>query len=274
MPLSRPLHRFSLVALAIAFCLLPIGLLGTTSPAIAQERPDCANFLDAEDAQVALAADPTDPLGLDEQGAGDGEACEQPDGRFGTTPLVNCDDLQDDPDIARALYEHSLEKYDSDRYDLAGCIEQGGTGTEPSADDCPNQGRQRDDPEVLDGVPPEADGGTAVVRPVAFDPAQTLEARLETRFAALEAQFAAFEARAANGFGMFPESGDGATAEGQASSVDVSAFQRPIRMTQRTGTGNDRPIVQAQKTKEVKGDQNKERKTKRNRHRDKDCDRR
>ena len=131
MSLPQHINRFWLIALAITVCLGAIGPLGTVSDAIAQQRPDCGNFIDQEDAQVAFDADPTDPFGLDEQGEGDGEACEQPEGGFGTPPLVNCDDLRNHPDIARALYDHSLSKYGSDRYGLAGCIEQASTGANP-----------------------------------------------------------------------------------------------------------------------------------------------
>src|SRR5215208_3574425 len=155
MPLFRPLHRFWLVALAITVCLGTTGVLRTPLDASAQQRPDCENFLDAEDAQVAFDADPTDPFGLD--GNNDGEACEQPGGDFGTSPLVSCDDLRDHADIARALYDHALTKYGSDRYNLASCVEQGSTGTDPSAGNGGNRGSQTNDPEVLDGVPTEAD---------------------------------------------------------------------------------------------------------------------
>src|SRR5215208_7772574 len=220
MPLFRPLHRFWLVALAITVCLGTTGVLRTPLDASAQQRPDCENFLDAEDAQVAFDADPTDPFGLD--GNNDGEACEQPGGDFGTSPLVSCDDLRDHADIALALYDHALTKYGSDRYTLAGCIEQVSTSPEPSAGDGGNGGSKGNDSEVLDGVPPAAPGRTVNTSPVAAGTSQTLEVRLEARFAALEAQFAAFEARAANGFGRFPESGLDATAEGKTPAVMVS----------------------------------------------------
>ena len=138
MPRFLLFHRFWLIALAITVCLGTIGPLGSPTDAIAQEqRPDCDNFVDKEDSQVAFDADATDPFGLDEQGEGDGEACEQPEGGFDTPPLVNCDDLQDHPDIARVLYDHSLSKYGSDRYDLAACVEQQSTGTDPTATEHP-----------------------------------------------------------------------------------------------------------------------------------------
>ena len=271
MPFSRPLHRLWLVALAITVCLGTIGPLGPVSDASAQQRPDCENFLDQEDAQVAFDADPTDPFELDEQGEGADEACEQPEGDFGTPPLVNCDDLQAHPDIARALYEHALDKYGSDRYDLAPCVEQGNTDRDRSADDGTNRGRQRDDPEVLDGAPPDTNAD--IVIPIAFGTGQSLEARLEARFAALEAQFAAFEERAANGFGMFPESGDETLAAGQATVV-VSTAQRPIAENQRTTVSDGSPIVLAQKAKERKGDRNQQRKGKRDRSQGKHRNRR
>ena len=270
MPLSRPLHRLWLVALAVTVCLGTIGPLGPTSDATAQQRPDCTNFLDQEDSQVALDADPTDPFRLD--GNNDDVACQQPAEEFSTSQLVNCDSLQGHPDIVQALYEHALDKYGSDRYDLAACVEQGGTGTDPPAGDRTNRGRQRDDPEVLDGAPP--DTSAEIVIPVASAPGQSLEARLEARFAALEAQFAAFEERAANGFGRFPESEDDALAAGQATTVDVSTVQQSITMNQRTGANGHSPIVRAQKVKERKGDRNKERQGKRDRSQGKHRNRR
>jgi hypothetical protein len=261
MSFSRRLHRLWLVALAVIVCLGTIGPLGPTSNATAQQRPDCENFLDQEDAQVAFDADPADPFGLD--GNDDAAVCEQPEGDFGTPPLVSCDDLQDHPDIAEALYEHALDKYGSDRYELAACIEQGDASTDPSAGDRPNQGRQRDDPEVLDGAPP--DTSPDIVIPVVSGPGQSLEARLRARFAALEAQFAAFEERAENGFGMFPDSEGEALATGQATTVVVSTAQQLIAENQRTTVSDGSPIVRAQKAKERKGDRNKVRKGKRDR---------
>ena len=270
MPFSRPLNRLWLVALAITVFLGTISPLETPSDAAAQQRLDCESFLDQEDAQVALDADPKDPFGLD--GNNDGEACEQPEGAFGTPPLVNCDDLRDHPDIARALYDHSLTKYGADRYDLASCVEQGSTGTDPAADDRANRGSQRNDPEVLDAAPP--DTSADIVIPVVSGPGQTLEARLEARFAALEAQFAAFEERAANGFGMFPEFGDEALIGNQATSVVVTTSHKPIAENQRTTVSDGSPIVRAQKAKERKSDRHKERKGKRDRSQGKHRNRR
>jgi len=272
MSLSQPLDRFWLIALAIMVWMGTIGPLGPPSDASAQQGLDCANFLDQEDAQVALDADPEDPFGLD--GNSDGESCEQPEGDFGTSRLVNCDDLRDHPRIALALYDHSLTKYGSDRYDLAGCIEQASTATRPPASNGRDGGSQGDDPEVLDGVPAAARDNTVDVSPVAIGTSQTLEARLEARFATLEAQFAAFETRAANGFGMFPESGIDATAEGQKPTVMVSTSQQPITMTQRPGANADNPIVQAQKANGGEGDRTNERQGKRDRHKNKHRNRR
>jgi hypothetical protein len=99
-------------------------------------------------------------------------------------------------------------------------------------------------------------------RTVRLDSGQTLEARLEARFAALEAQFTAFEVRAGNGFGMFPESGDDATSGDQAGNPVVSTSQQPITTTQHPGANDDSPIVRAQKAKVGKGDRTKERKGK------------
>jgi hypothetical protein len=271
MSLARHVHRFWLIALAITVCVGTIGPLGPTPDTAAQQRLDCQSFLDQEDAQVTLDADPKDPFGLD--GNNDGEACEQPEGDFGTPPLVNCDDLRDHPDIARALYEHSLDKYGSDRYELAGCVEQGSTGPDRSAGDRTDRGSQNNDPEVLDGVPPQTRDRTVPMSPVAVGAGQSLEARLEARFAALEAQFAAFEARAANGFGMFPDADD-APSGGQAANVVVSSSETPITMTQRAGANDDRPVVRAQKAKAGKGDRTKERKGKRTPHKTKHRNRR
>ena len=57
------------------------------------------------------------------------------------------------------------------------------------------------DPEVLDGVRPDTRGTTVVVSAGALGTGETLEVRLDARFAATEAEFAAFEVRGANGFG-------------------------------------------------------------------------
>ena len=258
MHLPRALRRSSLIALALVVCL------GTASPdltafdAVAQEqrRPNCEHFLDQEDAQVAFDADPDDPFVLDDNN--DGEACEVGE-LFGSTPLVNCDDLRGHPGIAQALYDHSLSRYGSDRYNLVACTEQASTVA---------------DPEPLDGDPPDFGGGTIVVSTVALGTGETLEARLDAHFAALEAQFAAFEVRAANGFGRFPDSEDDATAGGQGSTVVVSTSQQPVAVAQRAIAKDDSPIVRAQKAKAGKGDRIKERKGKRDRHKGKQRNRR
>ncbi len=274
MPLIGPICRSWLIALGITLCLGTVGPLRAIPDAAAQQRPDCENFLDNEDSQVALDADPSDPFVLDEQGEGDGEACEQPEGAFGTPPLVNCDDLQGHPDIARALYDHSLRKYGDDRYALAACIEQESTAADPppgngsngggnGSGDGKNGGGQENDPEVLDGVPPDTSGSSGAVGTVAIGPGETLETRLEARFAALEAQFAEFEVRAANGFGMFPESADEATAGGQVTTVGVSNPQQPTAIAQRARGNTENPIIRAQTAKDGNGERDKERKGKR-----------
>ena len=272
MPRFLLFHRFWSIALAITVCLGTIGPLGPPADAIAQEqRPDCDNFVDKEDSQVAFDADPTDPFGLD--GNNDGEACEQPEGDFGTPPLVGCDGLQDYPDIARALYDHSLSTYGSDRYDLAACVEQGSTGTDPSTGDRTDRGSPTDDPEVLDGVPPDTGDSAVIVSTGALGTGETLEARLEVRFAALEAQFAAFEVRAENGFGRFSESGDEAAAGGQATTVVGLTFKQPIT-TPRASEDDDRPIVRVENAGDSKGDRAKERRGKRERPKGKHRNRR
>jgi len=269
------LRRSSLRALAVAVCL------GTTSPlltafdvAAQEQRPNCANFLDQEDAQVAFDADPSDPFGLDESGEGNGQACEAPAKDFGSASLVNCDDLRDHPDIAHALYDHSLSKYDADQYELAACVEQERTSTDPSRRNRANGGRRGDDPEVLDGTPADTEGSAVIVSTGALGTGESLEARLDARFAALEAQFAAFEERAQNGFGRFPESRNEATAGGQATTVIDSASQQPVTMIQRTTGHEDSPVIRAQKAKDGKGGRTKERKGKRDRQKDKHRNRR
>ncbi len=103
------------------------------------------------------------------------------------------------------------------------------------------------DPEVLDGVPPDTRGTTVVVSAGALGTGETLEVRLDARFAAMEAEFAAFEVRAANGFGRFPESGDEVASGTQEPTVVVSASQQPIAMTQRANERHDGPIIRSQK---------------------------
>jgi hypothetical protein len=83
---------------------------------------------------------------------------------------------------------------------------------------------------VLDGTPADTEGSAVIVSTRALGTGESLEARLDARFAALEAQFAAFEERAQNGFGRFPESRNEATAGGQATTVIDSASQQPVTM--------------------------------------------
>src|SRR5215216_2452471 len=71
--------------------------------------------------------------------------------------------------------------------------------------------RSRERADLLRGVvviqaPPITGGSTTVfVSATPLNDFDTLEARLDARFAALEAQFAVFEACAQNGFGRFVE---------------------------------------------------------------------
>ena len=297
MPLPSPIHRSSLVALAVTVCLGTAGPLMLGHDAAAQEqRPNCENFRNQSDAQATFTADPSDPFGLD--GDTNGVAC-QVEERFGTTPLVNCDDLRDHPDAQQALqglYDYTRAAGDpytldadgngiacddgdgagdgqDDREALDGPPESGGRDQEDLDGAAPDQ--SRDDQEDLDRSPPVTSSGPhVVVSTGALGTGETLEARLEARFAALEAQFAAFEVRAENGFGRFPESGDDATAGEQATTVDVSTSQRPITMTQRTRANADNAIVRLQQAKDGNGEHGKERKSKRNRHKGKHRNRR
>jgi hypothetical protein len=117
-------------------------------------------------------------------------------------------------------------------------------------------------------------GPRVVVSIGALGTGETLEARLEARFAALEAQFAAFEVRAENGFGRFPEAGDEATAGEQAAIRIGSPSQRPITTTQRTSAKADNSIVRFQQVKDGDAEHGKERKSKRNRNKGKHRNRR
>jgi hypothetical protein len=95
---------------------------------------------------------------------------------------------------------------------------------------------------------------------------ETLEARLEARFAALEAQFAAFAGRAANGFGRFPDAGDEAMAGGQAITVGGSTPQPSIALPHRTSADDDSPITRAQQATDGTSERGTARKGKRDRH--------
>jgi hypothetical protein len=119
-----------LIALSLVFFSGSAIPLFTPNDAAAQDqRPNCSNFIDRDDSQVVVKADPSDPFGLDESGQGDSTTCQQPASDFGTElPLVDCNDLRDFPDIATTLYDHSLSKYDSDRYNLASCTGDGMVG--------------------------------------------------------------------------------------------------------------------------------------------------
>ena len=292
MPIPSPIHRSSLVALAITVCLGTAGPLMLGHDAAAQEqRPTCENFRYQSDAQATFTADPSDPFGLDSDN--NGVAC-QVEERFGSTPLVNCDDLRDHPDAQQALqglYDYTRAAGDpysldadgngiacdggdgagdgrDDREALDGPPESGGRDQEDLDGAAPDQ--RRDDQENLDRSPPVTSRGPhVVVSAVPLGTGETLEARLEVRFAALEAQFAAFEVRAENGFGRFPDSEDDTTAGGQASTVDVSTSQRPIAIVQRSRANDERPVVRAQQAKDGNGERGREPKSKRNRHKGK-----
>lgn len=169
------LDRFNLsvlTGLTFALCLGGVGPVLTPLPATAQEqRPNCANFLDQDDAQVAFDADTDDPFGLD--GEGDGVACEKPGGGFGLQlPLVNCNDLLNDLGIAQAPYDYSLRRFSEDRYNLVVCSGQGNCGT--------NQGASSRPPQNL-----SSGGNNVVIARTGFS-GETLEARLDAHFLSLE----------------------------------------------------------------------------------------
>src|SRR5688500_15698375 len=151
MSLLGPIRRSWLVALAISVCLGPAGHLLLVHDAPAQERrPTCANFRYQSDAQAAFTADPSDPFGLD--GDNNGVAC-QTEERFGTTPLVICDDLRAHPDAQPALQGlYDYTRATGDPYTL----DADGNGI--ACDDADGGGDGRDDREVLDGPPPESGG--------------------------------------------------------------------------------------------------------------------
>jgi len=89
----------------------------------------------------------------------------------------------------------------------------------------------------LDEALPVVNRGTSVfVSAAPLDDFDTLEARLNARFAALEADSAAFEERAENGFGRFDESADDASTREQGAIVIVSSSREPAAVTQPEGT--------------------------------------
>jgi len=300
MPLPSPIRRTSLVALAITVCLGTAGPLVRVHDAAAQDqRPICEHFRSQSDAQATFTADPSDPFGLDDDN--NGVACQGQD-RFGTTSLVSCDDLRDSPAAQRALqglldYTRATgDPYalDPDGNDIA-CddVEAGDGRADRAARDGPPE-RSRRDQKDRDGVstdqrrngaatdqrrdvqetqdrsaPVTSRAPVVVVSTGARGPGETLEDRLEVRFAALEAQFDAFEVRAANGFGRFLEPGEHVTAREQAIIVIGSTSQRPIIMTQRTWAHADPWIVRIQQANDSDGEHSKERKSKRNRHKEK-----
>jgi hypothetical protein len=289
MSVLGPIRRSSLVALAITVCLGTAGPLVRVHDAAGREqRLTCANFRSQSDAQAAFTADPSDPFGLDVDN--NGVAC-QTEERFGTSPLVTCDDLRDYPDAQPALqglYDYTQAAGDPYTLDADGngiaCDAGDGKGNRrddrrvhdgPPASgrrgrealDGPAPERRRNDRENLDRSPPVTSRDpTVVVSTGARSTGETLEARLEARFAALETQFAAFEVRAANGFGRFPYGGGEAIAGGQAITVGVSTSRQSIAMPQRTSADDDSPITRAQKATDGKGERSTARKGKRDRH--------
>jgi hypothetical protein len=289
MSVLGPIRRSSLVALAITVCLGIAGPLVRVHDAAGREqRLTCANFRSQSDAQAAFTADPSDPFSLDVDT--NGVAC-QTEERFGTTPLVTCDDLRDYSDARQALqglYDYTQAAGDPYTLDDDGngiaCDDGDGKGNRrhhreeldgPPASrsrgreelDGPAPERRRDDRENLKrSAPVSRRGPTVVVSIGARSTGETLEARLEARFAALEAQFAAFAGRAANGFGRFPDAGDEAMAGGQAITVGDVTSQQFVTMTLRTTTHEDSSIVRAQKATDGTGERSTARKGKRDRH--------
>jgi hypothetical protein len=88
-----------------------------------------------------------------------------------------------------------------------------------------------------------------------LDDFDSLEARLDARFAALEADFAAFEVRAENGFGRFDGSADDVLAQGRGPSVLVMSPQS-AGITQRlenTNTGAQAVRAQSARSGETIG---------------------
>jgi hypothetical protein len=289
MSVFGPIRRSSVVALAITVCLGTAGPLVRVHDAAGREqRLTCANFRSQSDTQAAFTADPSDPFGLDVDN--NGVAC-QTEERFGTSPLVTCDDLRDYPDAQPALqglYDYTQAVGDPYTLDADGngiaCDAGDGKGNRrhhheeldgPPASgrrgrealDGPTPERRRDDRETLErSAPVSRRGPTVVVSTGARSTGETLEARLEARFAALEAQFAAFAGRAANGFGRFPDAGDEAMAGGQAITVAVATSRPSIALPHRTSGKDSSPIIRAQQATDGTGERGTARKGKRDRH--------
>ena len=124
---SQKLTVIAAIAFALVVCLGTAGQTLTVTDASAQaERPNCENFLEQVDAQAVFDADPSDPFGLDSSGEGNGDACQDSEDEFGTASPVNCDDFREHPDITNSLYDHTIETYGTDKYDLVSC-----TGSSP-----------------------------------------------------------------------------------------------------------------------------------------------
>ena len=132
-PYFMAIRNTAVVALAlVCFSGSAVCLFSVNDAAAQDLRPNCSNFIDQDDSQVVFDADTSDPFGLDESNQGDVTTCQQSAGDFGTDlPLVDCSDLRDFPDIATTLYDYSLSKYASDRYNLASCTGDGVSGEAP-----------------------------------------------------------------------------------------------------------------------------------------------
>ena len=265
----RVIASVVLTTLLLGYMPVPVGAQSDVlGPSNAQVN--CPNFLPASEggqqhAQEVYNSDTSDPYGLDgpvgpnnDTRGEPGVACET-ESDLGTESRATCQNFRETRH-AQALLDAAGR---NDPYDL-----------DPDRNGVACDGGGGGDLETLDGVPPSTRGTTVVVSTGAIDTGESLEARLEARFAALEAEFAEFEARAANGFGRFPDSEDEATVGGQGTTVVVSTSQQPVTVAQRTSPDDDRPTLRAQKVQDGKVDRTKERKNKRDRPKGKHRNRR
>jgi hypothetical protein len=282
-------HVLTVVALVLMLLgNLPAPVVAQTSNSLGiSAELNCGNFLPASDggqqhAQAVYDADPSDPYGLDGPPGPDndttgepGVACETPED-LGTEPPATCQDFLPASEGGR---EHAQALFDSagtgDPYSLdadgngIACDDGTGGADEPDPLDGTPRERRGNDQETLDGPAPErrrdnrealdgaplvvSRGTTVVVSATPLDDFDSLEARLDARFAALEAQFAAFEVRAQNGFGRFDESADDASSQGQGATVIVSCSRQPAAVTQ-PGNSTD-PGTQAMLAQRARGGQ-------------------
>jgi hypothetical protein len=100
MPLLTPLLCATVSLVVAVVVSIPAPRMKAPDAATQAQRPIYENVLRQRDAQAALEADPSYPFGLD--GDNDGTTC-QVEEAFGTTPLVNRNDLRDLPDAQQAL---------------------------------------------------------------------------------------------------------------------------------------------------------------------------